>query len=52
MSDVQEEIELALDHIDAALDDDETENLQNEWVLRKARQALLLELWSYTSYDD
>jgi hypothetical protein len=44
MADAKEEIEEALEHINAALNADETE-LQNEWVLKKARQALKLELW-------
>lgn len=44
MADVEAEIEEALEHINAAINADETE-LANEWVLRKARQALKLELW-------
>jgi hypothetical protein len=46
MSSVEDDIEQALEHIDALLDEDD---VHNEWVLRKARQALVLELWQYES---
>lgn len=51
MTDVEAEIEEALEHINAAINDDETE-LANEWVLKKARQALKLELWQFKEDRD